>query len=246
MLENLLISIISHNHGSYMPKLLSDLSNLSYPDKLNVKILLTINIPEDTSYLKFARLPTEVIKNKNPVGFGENHNRAFERCKSDYFLVLNPDIEILPEFNFCELLMMISDNVGVVSPLVLDITRDVYDNFRPYPTLKNLLQRKFNEAFRGAHSSKTETDAFDWIAGMFMLFNSKAYCQVAGFDTSYFMYMEDVDICRRLSNFGKQLLRIEDQEVLHHGQRQSRYKLKHFLWHFRSYLRYTLKFFGNN
>lgn len=244
MTENLLISIVSHNHGCYMPKLLSDLSNLSYPDKLNVKILLTINIPEDTMYLKYARLPIEVIQNKIPLGFGENHNRAFERRKCDYFLVINPDIEIRPDFKISELLMTINDNVGVVSPLVFDIKRGLYDNFRPYPTLKNLFRRKFTKSLSGAHSSNTEIDAFDWIAGMFMLFNSKAYGQVKGFDTCYFMYMEDVDICRRLSSVGKQLLRIEGQEVLHHGQRQSHYNFRHFFWHVKSYMRYTVKFFG--
>jgi GT2 family glycosyltransferase len=81
----------------------------------------------------------------------------------------------------------------------------------------------------------------DWVAGMFVAFKRAAFEAVDGFDERYFMYMEDVDICRRLNEAGWLTVVQPQVSVVHAAQRASRKNVQHLRWHVASAIRY---FFG--
>ncbi len=66
---------------------------------------------------------------------------------------------------------------------------------------------------------------------MFMLFRADTYRQLSGFDEHYFLYYEDVDLCRRLRQAGYEVVLVPQASVVHFAQRQSRRSPRHFLWH---------------
>ena len=76
----------------------------------------------------------------------------------------------------------------------------------------------------------------DWINGACMVLPRSAWEAVGGFDESYFMYCEDVDLCLRLRLAGLALVRAPVQ-VLHDGQRASHRRVRAFGWHVSSLLR---------
>ncbi|MGH8765371.1 MAG: glycosyltransferase, partial [Burkholderiales bacterium] len=82
------------------------------------------------------------------------------------------------------------------------------------------------------------SQAVDWVAGMFMLFRSDAFRAAGGFDESYFMYYEDVDICRRIGAAGRSVTYNPAAEVIHAAQRASRRKPRLALYHLASALRF--------
>jgi N-acetylglucosaminyl-diphospho-decaprenol L-rhamnosyltransferase len=73
---------------------------------------------------------------------------------------------------------------------------------------------------------------------MFMLFRSDAFRQVGGFDERYFLYYEDVDICRRLRAGGHGIVFEPRAEVIHDARRASRRRLRQALHHLRSAIRF--------
>ena len=73
---------------------------------------------------------------------------------------------------------------------------------------------------------------------MFVLFRKEAWESVKGFDERYFMYFEDVDICRRLRRCGWEVKYDCRVTVQHDAQRASLRNLQHLRWHMRSALRY--------
>jgi GT2 family glycosyltransferase len=81
----------------------------------------------------------------------------------------------------------------------------------------------------------------DWIAGMFMLFDSTAFRAVRGFDESYFLYYEDVDLCRRLRRSGYDVIYVPGAEVVHDARRDSRRKLSLMRHHAASLLRFLFR-----
>ena len=91
---------------------------------------------------------------------------------------------------------------------------------------------------RASCKSPDHQQPHDWVAGMFMLFPADAYRLVNGFDERYFMYLEDVDICRRLNKNGLRVLYSDAVEIVHDGQFASRKNLRHFFWHVSSLLRF--------
>ena len=71
----------------------------------------------------------------------------------------------------------------------------------------------------------------EWTNGAFMLFRSSVFRQLRGFDTRYFMYCEDVDICLRLQDLGFALDAAPEVTVGHHAAHASRRDLRHLGWH---------------
>ena len=62
----------------------------------------------------------------------------------------------------------------------------------------------------------------DWVAGMFILFDSRAFRDVGGFDEGYFLYIEDADICRRLGAMRRSVVYVPEAEIIHEARRASR------------------------
>jgi len=80
----------------------------------------------------------------------------------------------------------------------------------------------------------------DWVAGMFMLFDSAVFRATSGFDEAYFLYYEDVDLCRRLRRAGRKVVYVPGAEVIHDAQRGSRRQLSLMRHHAASMLRFLL------
>ena len=235
---HLVVSIVSHRQGNLIEPLLQDLSKADFSDFRDVTLIVTLNLPEDERFLLACVLKCRVIRNLRPQGFGANHNQAFACCDCDYFLVLNPDIR-LSCFSFKDFFENKAFKYGVSAPMVVSSTGNIEDSVRRYPSVVRILNRVIFLK-RGPDYTK-EVDnviAVEWIAGMFMFFPRESFERVCGFDTEYFMYLEDADICRRLNQRGLPVLYDFNQKVVHDAQRSSSKMRQHLKWHLRSMVRF--------
>ena len=234
---SLTVSIVSHRNGGLIGNLLGDLRE--QPADYS-QIIITLNVPEEESFFeKFADLPITVVRNTAPMGFGENHNQAFRMASGHLFAVVNPDIRI-SKSPFARLAMAAkAPGVGASAPVVLSPGGAIEDNVRQFPTVGRLAVRVLLKR-RLPHYRYTP-DAnmpVDWAAGMFIVFNREAFKSIGGFDTHFFMYFEDADICRRLWDSGYSVLLVPGAEVVHDAQRNSHSDAQHFRWHLRSAMRF--------
>jgi len=230
------VSIVSHNHGDMITCLLGDLERCPEVGK----IILTYNrLEKEITVPNKLQSIVKIIRNTNEKGFGANHNSAFEDCRTPYFCVLNPDIRI--EKNpFPDLLNTLQgdDIVFVASPLILSADGVPEDSFRRFPTPWQLLKRKFSVN----NADKINTN-YQWLAGMFLLFDADKYKQLNGFDEDFYMYCEDVDICMRVNQLGGLVKLTSSASVIHNAQRMSRKNMQHMLWHVQSMVRLWRKYF---
>jgi N-acetylglucosaminyl-diphospho-decaprenol L-rhamnosyltransferase len=202
-------------------------------DTHEIQIILTLNAPALDAQLlaaceqaEFAGL--QLLQNASPKGFGANHNHAFNLCQSDYFCVMNPDIEIIDD-PFPNLTQAFSNALcGLAYPSQIDTEKIPLDFEREIVTPWNLVKRH-------ALYNSTKKAQAHWVNGAFMLFKSDLFKELGGFDERYFMYCEDVDICLRLQLAGYQLKRA-DSIVMHHTQRRTLKNWRHLNWHVRSLL----------
>jgi N-acetylglucosaminyl-diphospho-decaprenol L-rhamnosyltransferase len=234
--EKLVISIVSHGQLALICDLLRDLQNLEIFEN---SIILTINIPEDLSALEcFQDLPISIIQNEHPKGFGENHNTAFLASECDFFTIVNPDIR-LKEFDRATLLAPFFDpDVGAVAPVVLSPAGHTEDSARRFPSLARLIKRTVFGRREPDYAKRDDPMYVDWVAGMFVTYRSTAFERVGGFDTRYFMYMEDADICLRLQRAGWRTVLQPACSVVHDAQRASRRSIRHLRWHLASAFRF--------
>lgn len=234
----LTVSIVSHGHHRHVEALLNDLNQVT---QLDFEVILTVNIPEPPIPETGWRFALETVHNPSPLGFGANHNAAFERARGNLFLVLNPDIRL-----HSTLMPLLSafdeEHVGLCAPVVLNAQGDTEDSVRRFPTLGRLVMR----ALTGRHDIVTLQPGLlnpvDWVAGMFMLFRREAFSDVHGFDAKrFFLYYEDVDICQRLLHKGWLVVVQPSVSVIHKAQRSSHRKLRFAIWHAISAARYLLR-----
>ena len=182
----------------------------------------------------------EIIRNTRAKGFGANHNAAFALCRTELFCVANPDIR-LPSDPFGPLSATLSARrAGAVAPLVLSVRGSVEDSARRYPTLASLLRKAVTKGAKPDYATDQGAIEVDWVAGMFILFATQAYRAVGGFDERYFLYYEDVDICRRLRSRGHKVLYEPAVSVIHEARRASRRNPRLMRIHAASALRYLL------
>jgi len=207
------------------------------------QIIVTRNIPESLQLPVSDRIV--VLDNPQPQGFGENHNAAFGRCTQPFFCPLNPDISLIGD-PFGTLLTELEKSGAVIAaPLVLAPGGLVEDSVRQFPTAASLL-RKACGGEDGRYDLKLNDSVFypDWVAGMFMLFRSADYAKLGGFDSKFFLYYEDVDICVRARKMGMGLIVCSSVAVIHDARRDSHRSLRHLRWHLASMGRYFLKHWG--
>lgn len=222
------VSVVSHGQGRLVREVLACLDDACAGHI--VKAVVTVNIPEadDLTGLRFT-FPVEVVLNQKPHGFGANHNAAFQRCSSEWFLVLNPDITFAQD-PIAPLLGQAAPDVGLLAPRIVEPGKEAPEPHRGLLTPAEVLLRHL----LGPRAPASP----EWVAGMFMLVRAEAFRQVKGFDPRYFMYVEDADICARLRLAGWRLQSVDDVHVIHEAQRASRRRLRPLLWHLGSLLKW--------
>lgn len=238
MSRTLTLSVVSHNQGALLVRLLTDLRAL--PSISTATVIVTLNVPgEPFDERAFDDLDMQVVRNAAPQGFGANHNAAFARCTTPWFAVLNPDLR-LPDDPFAGLLAFgaAHPELGALAPAVVNSAGRPEDHVRPNLTPLSLWRRrrKIAELVDTSQASRPP-NPFYWLAGMFILFRSEAFRAVSGFDTRFFLYCEDLDICARLYAAGLGMMVVPGTRAIHDAQRDSHRSAKHLAWHVGSLLR---------
>lgn len=225
----LVVSVVSHGHGALVQRLLLQLAQLSAAHI--ARVVLTHNIPEPAPSPPPGGWPfaLERVCNAAPRGFGANHNHALRGAQEAFVCVLNPDVELLAaQEPFAALVRAASaPGVGCAYALQLDAAGQVQDCERALPSPLALWRRRV--------LGRRER-AVDWVNAACMVLPRPVWQDLGGFDESYFMYCEDVDLCLRLRLDGLRLHRAQAR-VVHAGQRASGRRWRHLAWHVRSLLR---------
>ena len=188
------------------------------------------------------------------IGFGAGHNLVLEQIKqlSKYHLILNPDVSfsgevvsiLIKEFQNKE-------DVAMIAPKIVFPDGKHQNSCRRYPSLRDLfirrsgfLKRIFISAIhKGEYRDKDLTRSFypDFVHGCFMLFKTDDYIKIGGFDKRYFLYMEDVDICRKIDQIDKKKKYYPNVQIKHELRKGSLKNIQLFFTHLNSSIKYFKK-----
>lgn len=191
------ILIVSYNTKDLLEKNLRQLSGGDY------EIIVIDNASCDGTLEMIEQKFPHVIcmpLSKN-IGFGPANNKGAKRAKGDLLLLLNPDAFVKPE-DVAKAAIEIKQfpHCGVLGAQLISLEGTPQPTFRKLPNLLNFLKDEPGE---------------DWITGAFMLIPKKAFEDVGGFDEQFFLYYEEVDLCRRLTQKGYTLHLSKDLSIVH-------------------------------
>ncbi|MEI7452438.1 MAG: glycosyltransferase [Candidatus Falkowbacteria bacterium] len=200
----------------------SDLSNLNFE-----VFVVDNNSGDDLSSLAFYPNLTIVNSDKN-LGMGGGNNLGLEKSSGEFVLILNPDayvshdaIKILWQY--------IKDNndVAVVGPKLLNSDGSLQNSCAQFPRVyMPILRRTFlGDYFKKIRDNFMMTDfnhdeiaSVDWLMGSCLMIRRDIW---SGFDERFFMYFEDVDVCRTFRAMGKKVVYNPSAIVVHDHERAS-------------------------
>lgn len=183
------------------------------------------------------------------LGYGRAANLGAQHPPGKWIVVANPDIIWHP--GSLDVLLGAAERwprAGCLGPAVVTSSGDLYPSARAMPSLgrgighallgwvwpRNPWTRGYRE-----ESGRPVEHVTGWLSGSCMLLRREAFEQVGGFDPAYFMYCEDMDLCRRLSEAGWQSVYVPSAVVTHSGgHATSRQPRRMLAEHHRSLYRY--------
>ncbi|MCX8179207.1 MAG: glycosyltransferase family 2 protein [Candidatus Aenigmarchaeota archaeon] len=221
--------------------------------KLKIKVIILDNSSKKLELDLFKDKRIEYIFVGKNIGFGRAHNIAIRKVikKSKYHLVLNPDVffkdDVLYELkNYMDK----NKNVKAVTPKILYPDGKTQFVCKLLPTPVDLILRRFipiksylemrNHIYELRFTSYKKEMKIPVISGCFMFLRNDVLEKTKGFDERFFLYLEDVDLCRRILKFGD-IVFYPKVSVFHRFEKGSYKKFKLLIIHIISAIKYFNK-----
>lgn len=208
------ILILNYNGEKYLDGCLSSLQKTNYPDFSN--ILIDNNSSDNSLKLVRERFPeVAILANDQNLGFGPAYDSVIRSRCSEFFVLLNNDVRVDPDWLQNLILPIQADQqIAAVSSKLL---------FMDHPDVINHFGGGMNRIGLGFDEQMFEPDDvnFSTIKKVFFptgaacLIRKSAYEHVGGFDPAFFMYHEDVDFGWRLHLYGYTVYAVGSSVVYH-------------------------------
>lgn len=163
------------------------------------------------------------------LGFSGGNNTGIRATSGKYILLLNPDTVARPgSIEALAGYMQAYPRTGVVGPRLLNPDGTLQPSRRRFPTLLTALvestplQRWLGKTgavqrFYMADKWEGETQPVDWLSGAALMCSRSALMQVGLLDPGYFMFSEEVDLCKRMIGGGWHVAYLPHAEIIHLG-----------------------------
>ena len=171
------------------------------------------------------------VANDFNAGFALGNNQAYEKARSEWIWLLNPDTQVLPDAaeNLIEFLKADARRGAVASALIDARDGHIQRSCRTFPTPAALWaqgsglasfyprSRRFGFYKMGHWNMKTAREVDQPMASSFLMRRAAVESIGELFDEQFSIFFNDVDLCWRLKKAGWQIWYLPSAEVIHHG-----------------------------
>jgi len=208
--KKITIVIVIYDSTNLILNCLSQLSNFNIiivDNKNNIKI-----IEELKSYKNISI----ISKNKN-LGFGNAVNFAIEHTSTELFLLLNPDIFISEKdiFKIYETINKFQ-NCAIAAPINIPDK----DSYGIFPEKRNLYEKNKKLILHRNLDIPQGEICVDVTKGCALLVNKKFFKEIGGFSKEYFLFWEEIDLCRKFRKAGYSVI-VNPNSIAKHNQGNS-------------------------
>lgn len=223
MQPSVAVVILNWNGKALLERFLPSVAATEYA---NLQLILGDNASNDHSvmYVKKHFPMVKVLENDQNYGFAGGYNHILSRVEADYFVLLNSDVEVPPNWIQPVIELMESDEkIAVAQPKIKwQQQKEQFEyagaaggfmDLHAFPFCRG---RIFDHVETDKGQYDTDMDVF-WASGAALFIKSKAWIAVKGLDADLFAHMEEIDLCWRLKNLGYRIVYSSKAEVYHLG-----------------------------
>jgi GT2 family glycosyltransferase len=239
--------IVNYNTGEYVHRCIDSL--LENPPDGGVEVIVVDNASTDRSPAALAgRDDIFFIENERNLGYAGGCNAGTRVSTGDFIMFLNPDLEV-GRGVLQRLIGFLRDTpyAGAAAPLLESYNGRIQESYRRFPTILSILGARRSllyklwptnpisrRSFYGEFESKKGPTPVDAVGGAALMFPRRILEVTGGMDSGFFMYLEDIDFCRRIRYAGYRVYLIPDVKIKHSwaastGKRPYRMALEHYI-----------------
>ncbi|MFQ5823394.1 MAG: glycosyltransferase family 2 protein [bacterium] len=217
------VIVLNYNGRKFLEACFRSLVKTSYP---NFEIILLDNNSTDDSvfYTKQNYKQVKIIQTDYNGGYSRAYNISFEKANGKYFVLLNNDVKVEP--NWLEFLVKAAEadeKIGALQPKILSMIDAGYFEYAGasggfmdkygYPYLRG---RVFNTIEKDHGQYDDEVEVF-WTSGAAMFLRAEALQKSNVLDEDFVHHMEEIDLCWRLHLVGYKLKVIPSAKIYHYA-----------------------------
>ncbi len=221
------IIIVSWNVKDLLQKCLQSIYNQTHG--IEFEIIVVDNASKDNSaqmVLKEFPQITLIASNVN-LGFAKANNLALEQARGKYVLFMNPDMKLV-ENSFPKLIELMNKDPKIALSTCQLIYPDgsKQNNVKNNPglcdqllillKLHHLLQPRCLKKYLAKNFDYSKEQEVKQIMGAFMFGRADIIKEMGGFDIDYFLWWEDLDLCKRVQDAGYKILYTPITKVIHY------------------------------
>ncbi len=217
------IVILNWNGKKYLEQFLPSVFATNYS---NHEIIIADNDSSDSSILFLQKnYPSaRIIHLRKNYGFAKGYNEALKRIAADYYVLLNSDVEVNPDWLQPMVNLLESDKlIAACQPKLLSYRNKKLfeyagaaggwiDKFG-YPFAKG----RIFDICEEDHGQYDDVSEIFWVSGAAMFIRSSVFHEVGGFDEYFFAHQEEIDLCWRVQLAGYKLSSCPQSVVYHVG-----------------------------
>ena len=225
------IVIVNYKSWNHLFSCLESIQNIKL-EYITIEVIVVDNCSNDSKLNVFRNdFPNfSFIENSGNNGFANGCNLGAKNSSGDYLFFLNPDTIISKE-SILEMYTFLNENknVGIVSCNQINTSGLYEKNVRFFPDLSTLfgLFRALNKKkLNSKISLKNDVLYPDWVSGAVLLINRAWFDKISGWDEDFWMYYEDVNLSKKVSNLGGKVALLANTEIIHNHGGSSRINIK--------------------
>jgi N-acetylglucosaminyl-diphospho-decaprenol L-rhamnosyltransferase len=197
---------------------------------MDFEVIIVDNSENDPGLQPLEELypKAQFISNSSNIGFSKANNQAAKIAQGNFLFFLNPDT-ILSDQAINSMYNYYSSHteIGALGPKVVNPNGSLQYSCRRYPTLwtglfnrYSILSRlfpenRFTSQYLMLDFDHNEIRQVDWLSGCCLMVSKNIFEQSHGFDENYFLFNEDIDLCRTINQAGKQVIYFPEAKVIH-------------------------------
>lgn len=220
-MKSISIVILNWNGKHFLEKFLP--SVIAHSDNAEIIVADNASTDDSVSFVQSIYPDVRIIQNRHNAGFAQGYNEALREVKSEYYLLLNSDIEVTDGWLKPLLQVMEDPSVAGCQPKVLAYNEP--NRFEHAGAVGGFLDKNYFPFCRGRIFDQFEKDIgqYDgttevfWATGAALLIRSELFHDAGGFDAAFFAHMEEIDLCWRIKKKGYRFLAVPDSVIYHVG-----------------------------
>ncbi len=218
------VVILSWNGKKFLEQFLPSVVQHSSPQLCEVIVADNCSTDDSVAFVQ-ANFPTvRIIQNQRNNGFAGGYNDALKHVKSPYYVLLNQDVEVTPNWVEAVIDEMERDkNIAAAQPKLRAFNqRDYFEyagasgGYLDRNSYAFCRGRIFNEIEKDTGQYDDVKDIF-WATGACMFVRSEIYWQAGALDEDFFAHQEEIDLCWRIKNMGYRIIVAPASVVYHVG-----------------------------